>query len=352
MELTVAQIAERLKTECPEGGDTLITGMAGVRDAGPGDITFIENPQYYDAAETSRAGAILVARHFDRESSSVLIRVDDVQQSFREVIGWYAIPQYTVEPGIHETAIIADDAQLGEDVHIGPHVVIESGAVIGNRTVIMSNSYIGHQVRVGEDCILRSNVVIQQNCIVGDRVSMFPGVVIGSDGFGYDVDASQPVPVVTKIPHVGIVRIGNDCEFGANTCIDRARFGETRIGNHVKFDNLVQVAHNCVIGDYCGLTAQVGVSGSTRLGMGVQAYGQSGFTGHLSIGDRVIVWAKAGVATDLPSGIEVSGFPAISHRQRMRHKVNVTKIPDMRKQIRALEEELARLKEQLGEDEG
>lgn len=255
MELAVSEIAQRLGAEWVGDGSAVIRGVAGVRDAGPGEIAFVSQQRYAADAAVTRASALIVARDWAAPAPCPLIKVDKPERAFAEVARWFAGPEPAYPPGIHPSAVVSPDARLGEGVHIGPLAVIESGAEIGPRTIVGAQCFIGQGVRIGADCRLYPHVSIREYCVIGNRVWLHNGTVIGSDGFGYDVN---PDGTRTKQPQIGIVVIGDDVEIGANVTVDRARFGKTRIGNGVKIDNLVQIAHNVVIGDHAVIVAQVG----------------------------------------------------------------------------------------------
>ena len=245
------------------------------------------------------------------------------------------------DTGIQETAVIAPGVDLGEGVAIGPNCVIESGAIVGARTQLRANVYIGHASSVGEDGLLHAGVCLRERVQIGDRAILHCGAVVGSDGFGY----VQTEGRWTKIPQVGAVEIGDDVEIGANVTIDRARFGKTIIEDGVKIDNLVQVAHNVRIGAHTALAAQVGIAGSTTVGSHVQMGGQAGVAGHVSIGDRTGIAGGAGVTKDIPSDTFVSGFPAIPHAKATKLQAHVSRLPVLKKTIATLEARIRELEE-------
>lgn len=345
MELKTAEIAERLKGVLEGPRDLIIRGVAGIREAQAGEITFVANPRYASDAAETKASAILVRQDWAKPTSApALIRVPNPDDAFAEVARWFAPPPPPVYRGVHPTAVVDPTARLGVDVSIGPYCVIEAGAHIGDRTVLRAHCYVGHDVRIGCDGLLYPFVSIRERCVIGDRVILHNGVVIGSDGFGYTVDAQG---VRHKIPQLGIVVIGDDVEIGANTTIDRARFGRTRIGNGVKIDNLVQIAHNVVVGDHSVIVAQVGVAGSTEIGKGVVLAGQVGVAGHLSIGDRVMVGAQSGIAKDIPPGEVWRGSPARPIREMMEIEAIVYRLPKLREQLQKLADRISLIEKQL-----
>lgn len=345
MELTVDEIARRLQGTLEGPPDLIVRGVAGIREAQQGEITFAANPRYASDAANTRATAILVQRKWSKPTSApAVIRVDNPDDAFAEVARWFAPPAPPVYPGIHPTAIVAKSACIGEQASIGPYCVIEEGAEIGPRTTLRAHCYVGHDARIGSDGLLYPFVTVRERCVIGNRVILHSGVVIGSDGFGYTVDAQG---VRHKIPQLGIVVVGDDVEIGANTTVDRARFGRTRIGNGVKIDNLVQIAHNVSIGDNSVIVAQVGIAGSTEIGRQVILGGQVGIAGHLSIGDRVMIGAQSGVAKDIPAGQVWRGSPARPLREMMEADAIVHRLPKMKTQLQDILNRITLLENKL-----
>lgn len=340
MSLTVQQIAERLDGILEGDGVPVITGLAGLQDAEPGRISFVANSRYYGQVADTRASAVIVPKDWDRPAPCALIRVSHPDRAFARVAEWYAPPPIQPPPGIHATAIIAESAVLGEEVSIGPHCVVEEGARIGDRTVLFAGVYVGHETQIGCDGRLYPHVSIRERVQIGDRVIIHNGSVIGSDGFGYTVDDKG---VRTKIPQIGTVWIGDDVEIGAQVAIDRARFGRTRIGNGVKIDNLVQIAHNVRIDDHAIVVAQSGIAGSTKVGRRAILAGQSGVSGHLEIGEGAIIGAQAGVTKSVPPKTFVSGYPAAPHDKASKIQAHVQRLPDFKQRVDRLEERIERL---------
>ncbi|MEI6492584.1 MAG: UDP-3-O-(3-hydroxymyristoyl)glucosamine N-acyltransferase [Verrucomicrobiota bacterium] len=290
----------------PEAAAHEISGLASLDDANPGDLAFFGNPKYLKSLRKSRATAVLVPHGFGEEVPATRIWVDNPGAAFSALLPSFIPPSVTRTPGVHPTAAIHQDAQLGEGVFIGPYVVIESGAKIGDRSVVDAHSYIGHWAQVGEDCHIFPGVTIRERCTIANRVILHSGVVVGADGFGYEFrDGAHQ-----KIPQTGIVQIEDDVEIGANSTIDRARFGRTWIRKGTKIDNLVQIGHNVTIGEHCILCAQVGISGSTRLGNFVTLAGKVGLAGHIELGDGVIFGAMSAIAKDVPAKSIMFGAPA------------------------------------------
>lgn len=290
----------------PEAAAHVISGLASLDDANPGDLAFFGNPKYLKAVRKSRATAVLVPHGFGEEVPAIRIWVDDPGAAFAKLLPAFVPPVVTFAPGVHPTAVVAPEATLGEGVHVGPYAVIEPDAIIGARSHVSAHTYIGHGARVGEDCHIYPNVTIRERCTLANRVTLHSGVVIGADGFGYEFrDGAHQ-----KIPQTGIVVIEDDVEIGANSTVDRARFGRTWIRKGTKIDNLVQIGHNVTIGENCILCAQVGISGSTRLGNFVTLAGKVGLGGHIELGDGVIFGAMSAIAKDVPAKSIMFGAPA------------------------------------------
>lgn len=340
MELTVAEIARRLDAACEGDGDVVVRGVAGLREAGPEDISFLALPRYASYLEATRAAAVVVRPDFDTTCPIPIIRVDDPDAAFQKIAVWFAPEPVAPPPGVHPSAVVDSSVQLGADVSVGPLAVVEPGAVLGDGCTVGAGAYLGHGVVLGRDSRVGPHVTILAHCRLGQRVIVHSGTVIGSDGFGYDVDEKG---VRTKIPQIGVVEIGDDVEIGANVTVDRARFGRTWIGNGVKIDNLVQVAHNVVIGDHAVLVAQVGISGSTVIGPHALFAGQAGSAGHLVIGAGAVVAGRAGVTKDVPAGTFVSGYPAVPHGKAQRIQAEMNRIPRLKKRVSDLEKRLEEL---------
>jgi UDP-3-O-[3-hydroxymyristoyl] glucosamine N-acyltransferase len=319
-----------------ENGDPSleILGVGSLAEAVAGEISFLSNTKYSMQLAQTQASAVIVQQDWCGDHCCALIRVKNPDRAFADIALALAPPLLCYAPGIHATAVISRDAILGDAVHVGPHCVVEAGAVIGARTVLLAGCYVGHGAVIGADCRLHAHVSIRSHCTLGDSVWIHDGTVIGSDGFGYTRAADGRWE---KIVQLGTVEIGNDVEIGANVTIDRARFGKTRIGRGVKIDNLVQIAHNVQIEADTVMAAQVGISGSTRIGSGVQIGGQAGLAGHLQVGDGAVVGAQAGVTKSVEPGVFVSGYPAMDHRRAARLQAHLAGLPELKKRVRALE---------------
>ncbi len=345
MRLSVAEIAAKLGAAFEGDGAAQVGALAGVREAVPGELSFIANPRYAADAAVTRASALIVGKDWAKPcSAAALIRVSDPDKAFALAAEWFAPSAPKWPAGVHPTAVVAADVQLGRDVVIGPHCVIEPGVSLGDRCVLVAQCYLGHHVSIGADTKLYPQVSVRERVQIGQRCIIHNGTVIGSDGFGYTVDAQG---VRTKIPQLGTVVIGDDVELGANVAIDRARFGRTRLGNGVKIDNLVQVAHNCVIGDHAVLCGQVGLSGSTEVEHHAILAGQVGVAGHLVIGAGAVVGAQAGVSKDIPPKAFVLGAPAVPREEFGRMVAHMSHLGEYKQRLVALEKNLAALAAKL-----
>lgn len=313
MEITVSELAALVGGQLASGADgsAKISGAAALAEALPGEVTFFGNPKYLTQLRTSRATVALVPLAFSEEVPALCIRCENPTLAFSKIVERFAPPPVRFPPGIHPTAVIADGVQLGANVSIQPYAVIEKGASIGAGTIIGAHSTIGQDTQIGSDCHIYPQVTVGHRCKIGNRVILFAGAVIGSDGFGYELQNGRQV----KVPQLGIVQIDDDVEIGANSNVDRARFGRTWIGEGTKIDNLVQVGHNVVIGKHCILCGGTGVAGSTKIGNFVTLAGQVGTVGHVQIGDGVIVGAQSGVSKSLPANGVYMGSPAVLARE-------------------------------------
>ncbi len=304
MRKTLKEIAVLINGEVVGDDNIVVTGIAGIQEALPGDITFLANPKYLTFIDRTKASAVITSRDI-KSARCAIIRVENPSLAFTKVVSWVT-PQESHPEGLHSTVIRGKKVILGKDVALAAYVVIEDSVSIGDKTVVYPGCYIGANVKIGRNSIIYPNVSIREESIIGSNVIIHSGTVIGSDGFGFvTVDG-----IHHKIPQLGKVVIEDDVEIGSNVSIDRARFDKTVIGKGTKIDNLVHIAHNVIIGKNCLIVAQVGISGSTTLGNNVVLAGQVGVVGHVNIGDNSIVMAQSGVSKSLPADSIVWGYPA------------------------------------------
>lgn len=342
MQFSAAEIADSLQGEVLGDKSLILTGFAPADRARPGDLTFAENTDYFTRAEQSAASAIIVDGSYASEKK-VLIRVPSARIAFAKVLGLF-FPEPIFAPGTHPTAVIAVSAKMDATAHIGPHCVIGENVTIGPRSVLQGGNHVGPNCRIGEEVNLFPNVMVYARTEIGNRARIHSGTVIGSDGFGYVQDAG----VHRKVPQIGHVIIRDDVEIGANVTVDRGALGPTIIGKGTKIDNLVQIAHNVMIGDNCLVIAQAGVAGSTRLGNYVILAGQVGVAGHLKIGNRVSVAAQSGVMNNIPDGEKWLGSPAQPDRQTKRQMIAIQHLPELLRRVSDLEKKLAALEGRAG----
>jgi UDP-3-O-[3-hydroxymyristoyl] glucosamine N-acyltransferase len=313
--------------------DTEITGVAGIEHAAPGQLTFVSNPKYNAAAKITHASAVIVAENFPPISTGMLRSRNPYLAWAKAIELFYQPPAYA--PGIHPTAVVHPTAKLGKNAHVAAYVVIDEDVVIGDNAVLLSHVVIYRGVSIGENFFAHAHAVVREFCQLGDNVLLQNGVVIGCDGFGFAKDDSGHWH---KIVQSGNVVIESDAELQANTCIDRASIGETRIGRGSKLDNMVHVGHSCTIGHDTLLCAQVGLAGTTDVGNNAILAGQVGVSGHVKIGDGAIAVAQSGIPHDVPAGAMVSGAPAIDHRLWLKCCAAYAKLPEIAKAVRKLSE--------------
>lgn len=318
------------------GTSAVVRGIAALKNAEPGDLAFLGNPKYKADVAASRASVILVPADFEGapQPEQVFLLVDNPSLALARVC---ARIEQALWPkpaaGVHPTAFVAPGAKVAASATIGPLCVVEEGAEIGERTHVQSQVHVGRGARIGADCWLMPGVVVAAECVLGQRVRLQPGVVIGGDGFGYEFVRGRH----EKVPQVGNVVVEDDVEIGANSTVDRARFGSTVIGEGTKIDNLVQVAHGVVVGKHCILCAQVGISGSTTLEDFVVLGGQAGVGGHITIGKGAKAGGQAGISTDVAPGSFVNGTPARPYVLERRLQVLHARLPEVFKRLDALE---------------
>ncbi|MCU0857286.1 MAG: UDP-3-O-(3-hydroxymyristoyl)glucosamine N-acyltransferase [Pontiellaceae bacterium] len=341
--MKLLELVQKINGSFDGDGSIEIHGVAGIREAGPGEVSFVANLRYAADAAATKASAVIVSEDWYTESPAQLIRVKNPDAAFAEAAVLFYTPPPEAGAGVHPSSVVAPDAKLGQGVSIGPQCVIESGAVIGEGTVISAQCYVGFRSEIGAHSFLYPQVSLREFTKIGNRTVIHNGTVIGSDGFGYSVDGDG---VRTKIPQIGTVEIGNDVEIGANVTVDRARFGKTKIGNGVKIDNLVQIAHNVIIGDHCVIIAQVAIAGSVHVGNKVIFAGQSGVAGHLCVGDGAVIGAKAAVTKDVPAGAYMIGVPALPAQKFKKTQAGIMLIPKLKERLAALAERVSKLEKQ------
>ena len=329
--MKLAEIASALDARLENGlPDTEITGLNGIEQAGPGELTFVSNPKYGAAARSTKASAVIVAEDFPAVPTAML-RAKDPYLAFARALELFHQP-LRYAPGVHPTAAVHSSAKIGRDAHLGPYVVVDENVEIGDNAVLLAHVVIYRGVKIGKKFVAHAHAVVRENCRIGNNVLLQNGVVIGSDGFGFAKahDARR-----VKIPQIGRVVIEDDVEIQANSCIDRASVGETRIRRGVKIDNLVQVGHGSQVGEDALLCSQVGLAGSTEIGNRVILTGQVGVVGHCKVGDDAIVTPQSGVASDIPAGALVSGAPAVDHKLWLKYSALLSRLPEMARALRA-----------------
>jgi UDP-3-O-[3-hydroxymyristoyl] glucosamine N-acyltransferase len=338
--LTAAEIIEIVQAASSRGTTTeIVRGIAALKAARPGELSFLGNPKYKPEVTASAASIVLLPLDYVGEPKPNQMFLFLEKPSIGLALLCARLEQLLwpkPAPGIHPSAIIAPDAQIAPSASIGPLCIVESGVVIGERTQLQAQVFIGRKARIGSDCWLKVGVKISTECFLGNRVLIHPGAVVGADGFGYEFVSGRH----EKIPQVGRVVIHNDVEIGANATLDRARFSETVIGEGTKIDNLVQIGHNVIVGKHCLICAQVGTSGSCKIEDYVVLGGQAGIAGHLTIGRGCRVDGQTGVNSDLEPGSSVKGSPCLPYALEQRVNVLRKRLPDLFKRVDALEERL------------
>jgi UDP-3-O-[3-hydroxymyristoyl] glucosamine N-acyltransferase len=336
------QLAALVRGRLVGDGGVAIRGARPVGEAGPGDITFVENERYAKLLRTSPAAAAIVGPHFPRASAAPelpVIEVDDPMAAFLAVRSHLDAPSKPRWTGVHPLAYVAPTATLGADVAVYPFAYVGDEAEVGDGSTIHPGAVVGDRCKLGRDVVLRPNAVLYEGVTLGDRVEIHSGTVLGGDGFGYRMVGGRHV----KVPQTGRVQVGDDVEIGANCTVDRATFEATRIGEGSKIDNLVMIGHNNQIGRHNLLCGQVGIAGSCKTGDYVVMAGQVGIKDGTEIGDRVTVGAQAGVHRNIPSDSQVLGSPAIPVREQRRLFQMIARLPDMYRQLKELSAQVARL---------
>jgi len=342
MQKTLNEIAKLVGGRVVGNGDTLITGASGIREAAEGEITFLANSKYSPLMDKTRAAAIVTSEDAQQTSKPIIL-TENPSLAFVKIISMFTPEEVGHPKGIDFTVVMGKNVSLGRDVAIGAYSVIGDNVTIADNTIIYAGCYIGNQTKIGSKTLIYSHVSIRERITIGNRVIIHSGAVIGSDGFGFETIKGTH----HKIPQVGTVEIGDDVEIGANVTIDRARFDKTVIGRGTKIDNLVQIAHNVVIGENSLIVAQAGISGSTILGNNVILGGQAGLVGHIKIGDNAIVTAQSGVAKDVPADTMVSGYPARPYMTNQRVNASLQNLPKLFQELRELKKKIEALEAKL-----
>jgi UDP-3-O-[3-hydroxymyristoyl] glucosamine N-acyltransferase len=342
---TLAELAARVGGTVQGDGALVVDGVAPLEDAGPSQLSFLANRKYRKAFDASRAGAVIVEPDEDVPAGRTVLRASPAYLAFAKISTAFHPPREPL-PEVAPEAVVHPSARVDPSAQVMPLATVGPRAQVGARTIVFPGVHLGEDARVGADCLLYPNVVVRERCVIGDRVILQPGVVVGSDGFGYalDLQGEGRGPRHYKVPQAGVVVIEDDVEIGANTCVDRATLGVTRVCRGAKIDNLVQIAHNVEVGPLSIVASQVGIAGSTKLGMGVVLWGQAGVVGHITIGDRATVAAQAGVGGDVEPGGRVAGSPATPDVQWARNSAVFNRLTEMRRELRELRAEVARLK--------
>lgn len=344
MEFSAKQIADFLRGKVVGDINASVHTFAKIEEGQEGAISFLANKKYTHYIYETKSSIVLVNKDFEpeHEIKTTLVVVDDAYEALAKLMTMYEMSKPKKE-GIDSLAFISPDAKIGENVYIGAFAYIGKNVKIGNGSLIYPHAYIGDNVNVGDNCIIYSNVNVYSDCQIGNRCIIHSGAVIGADGFGF-----APTPEgYEKIPQIGIVKIHDDVEIGANTCIDRSTMGATVINKGVKLDNLIQVAHNDEIGANTVMAAQSGIAGSTSIGEWCMVGGQVGFAGHIKIGDRVKVGAQSGINGNIKSDQNIMGTPATSYNNFMKISVVQRHLPEMYKEIDQLKKELVEIKSLL-----
>ncbi len=349
MEFTAKIISDFLGGRIEGDENACVNSFAKIEEGKPGSISFLSNKKYTHYIYNTQATIVLIDDDLELESpvpqGTTLIRVKSAYESVAKLLQLYESTK-THKSGISTLASIAETAKYGEDCYIGPFACIGDNVTIGNNCKIYPHAYIGDGVTIGDNCIVYPNVTIYHECKLGNRVTIHAGSVIGGDGFGF-----APTPDgYSKIPQIGIVTIEDDVEIGANSCVDRSTMGSTYIRKGVKLDNLVQIAHNCDIGENTVMSAQVGVAGSAKVGQWCMLGGQVGLAGHLTIGDKVCLGAQSGVPNNLDGNQTLIGTPPMPQTQYFRSQAIFRRLPDMYRQMSAMEKKIAELESKLNAD--
>ena len=345
MEFTAKQIAELIQGRVEGDENASINTFAKIEEGVPGAISFLSNPKYTHYIYDTKSSVVLINEDvkLDKPVSTTLIRVKNAYECVAKLLQFYESMK-PVKKGIDSLAYISPKATIGQDVYIGAFAYIGDGSVIGDGTMVYPHTVIGDGVQTGSKCVFYPNVTIYQGCKIGNNVTIHAGSVIGADGFGFAPNTEG----YDKIPQIGIVIIEDNVEIGANTCVDRSTMGQTVIHKGVKLDNLIQVAHNCEVGENTVMSAQVGLAGSTKVGAWCMVGGQAGFAGHIQIADKTFIGAQSGVISNTKGdGEQLIGSPAVNPKMYFKARALDAKLPDMYRQIAQLQREIEELKKKL-----
>jgi UDP-3-O-[3-hydroxymyristoyl] glucosamine N-acyltransferase len=334
--MKLGELAKKLGAELRGDAELEVTGVKGIEEAGPTEITFVANPKYGGLARKTRAAAVVVEPEFP-EIEAATLRIKNPYHAFSRALAlFYQPPVYA--PGIDPTAVIDPTAEIGEGAHIGAYVVIGPRVKLGAHATLLPHVVLYPGVEAGRNFFAHAHAVVREECILGDDVTLENGVIIGADGFGF---AKNEQGRWEKIPQSGPVRLGNRVEVQANACIDRATVGETRIGDGTKIDNLVQVGHASHVGENTLLCGQVGLAGSSEVGNNVILAGQAAVAGHCTVGDGVILTAQSAVSHDVAPGKTISGSPGFDNRVWLRAVTIFQRLPELLKRLEKVEKKLA-----------
>ncbi|MEQ9460817.1 MAG: UDP-3-O-(3-hydroxymyristoyl)glucosamine N-acyltransferase [Phycisphaeraceae bacterium] len=333
---TTGELAQQLAGVLRGPDDLRVTGLNTLLLAQPGEMAFIGDNKYAGQWRDSRASAALITDGVELEAGDgrALITVVSADLAMAKALALFAPPHYQPDLGIHPTAVIDPSASLGQNVRIGPHCVIGPRVRLGDEGTLHANVHIDADVVIGAQAEFFAGVVVRERCTIGERCTLHPNVSIGTDGFGFRLGEDERGPAIIKVPHIGTVTIGDDVEIGANSCIDRGKFGPTAIGNQVKIDNLVQIAHNCVIGNLVIIAGYTGVGGSVTIEDGATIAGGVVLRDHVTIGAGAIVAGAAVVGFDVPAGETWGGFPAKPMRDWMREIAGLKSLPGLIRQLK------------------
>lgn len=345
MEFTAKQIAQFIQGSIEGDENVTINTFAKIEEGVPGAISFLSNPKYTHYIYDTKSSVVLVDETLilDKPVEATIIRVANARDCVAKLLQMYDAAMRPKKNGINSLAFISPTAQIGKDVYIGAYACIGDGAVVGDGCQIYPNTVIGDNVKLGNDCIIYPNVTVYMGCKLGNRITLHSGSVIGADGFGFAPNGKDGYD---KIPQIGIVTIEDDVEIGANTCVDRSTMGSTVIRRGVKLDNLIQIGHNVEVGENTVMSAQVGISGSTKVGQWCMFGGQVGIAGHIEIGDKVFLGAKSGVIGNLKNDQALIGTPPMSKLSYFKSQALVQKLPEIYKELADLKREVAELKKQ------